>query len=159
MKHIVLPVFVITTLMAGALMAQSPMQPGMMGHDGSSVPMMQGASRGCMEQMTGMAQHMEGRIAFLRAELKIADGQLPQWNAFAEVLRANARRMTEMHEMMTQSGSPSAPERLNRREKMMAVMLEAVRSAKAAFTPLYGVLSDEQKKVADTLAPTGLGWG
>ena len=123
------------------------------------MPMMQGGSQGCMEPMTGMAQHVEGRIAFLRTELKITDDQSPQWNAFAEALRGNARRMTEMHGMMGQGASPSAPERLARMEKVMAGMLEVARSTKAALTPLYAVLSDEQRKMADTLAPAGFGWG
>ena len=111
-----------------------------------------------MGAMMGMAQHVEGRIAFLRTELKITDGQSPQWNVFAEALRANARRMTEMHEMMMGQGvSQSAPERLDHMEKMMAGMLEAVRSTKAALTPLYAVLSDEQKKTADTLLQGPMG--
>ena len=157
MKHFVLPVFAIATLMAGPLMAQTPAQPGMMGQDGSSMPMMQGGSQGCMGRMMGMVQHVEGRIAFLRTELKITDDQSAQWNAFADALRANARRMTEMHGMMGQGASPSAPERLDHMEKMMAGMLEAARSTKAALAPLYAVLSDEQKKTADTLLQGPMG--
>jgi hypothetical protein len=141
MKHIVLSVFAITTLMAGPLMAQSPAQPGTMGQDGSSMPMMQGGSQGCIKPMTGMAQHVKGRIAFMRTELKITGEQLPQWNVFADAMRANARRMTEMHGMMGQGASPSAPERLDHMEKMMAGMLEAMRSTKAALTPLFSMLS------------------
>ena len=53
----------------------------------------------------------------------------------------------------------SAPERLDRMEKMTAGMMEAAQSTKAAFMPLYSVMSPEQKKVADTLAPAGFGWG
>jgi hypothetical protein len=47
-----------------------------------------------MMGMMGMADHIEGRIAFLKAELKITDTQLTQWNEFADVLRANARNTT-----------------------------------------------------------------
>ena len=36
-------------------------------------------------------RHIEGRIAFLKAELAITDAQLPQWNAFADTLRARAK--------------------------------------------------------------------
>jgi LTXXQ motif family protein len=156
-NHFVLPVFAIATLMAGPLMAQTPAQPGMMGHDESSMPMMHGGSQGCMGRMMGMAQHVEGRIAFLRTELKITDDQSAQWNAFADALRANARRMTEMHGMMGRGASPSAPERLDHMEKMMSGMLEAARSTKAALAPLYAVLSDEQKKTADTLLQGPMG--
>ena len=66
----------------------------------------------------------EGRIAFLKTELKITDAQISQWNAFADALRANARRMSEMRStmmpggMMGQSGAPvSAVDRLDRMEK------------------------------------------
>ena len=41
MKHFVLPVFAMASLIAGPLMAQSAVEPGMVGHHGSSMPMMQ----------------------------------------------------------------------------------------------------------------------
>src|SRR5487761_1274171 len=52
---------------------------------------------GMMQMMMGqMSAHVEGRIAFLKTELKITMAQSPQWDKFAAALRANARRMTEM---------------------------------------------------------------
>ena len=119
---------------------------------------------GIMQMMMGqMAAHVEGRIAFLKTELKITEAQSPQWNQFAETLRANARRMAEMHGkmsgMMSQGGAAmSAPERLDRMETMMTGMLESVRTTKAALTALYAVLTDEQKKLADDLirGPMGM---
>jgi len=133
---------------------QTPAMPGMpmgsMPGQSGNMPMM-----GMMQMMMGenvMAGHVEGRIAFLKTELKITEAQSPQWNQFAEALRANARRMTEMHEMMSQGGAAmNAPDRLDRMEKMMTGMLESVRTTKAALTPLYAVLTDEQKKLADDL--------
>jgi hypothetical protein len=143
----------------------TPRTPGgMMGMMG------RGGMMGMMEMM-GMADHLEGRIAFLRAELKITDDQTPQWNAFAGALRANAGRMMEMRKAMMQGemmqggimgqgdASVNAPDRLNRMERMMTAMLEAVKATKSALAPLYAVLTDEQKKVADQLihAPMGMG--
>jgi hypothetical protein len=159
MKQIILPAFAIATLIAGPTMAQSPAEPGMMGRHGSSSPMMRSGSLGCMDKMASRAQHTEGRIAFMRTKLNITDEQMPRWNAFADAMRDNSRRMTEMHEMMGQKTSLSAPERLDRMEKMTAAMTEAVQSTKAAFMPLYSALSAEQKKEADALAPAGFGWG
>ena len=159
MKQIILPVFAIATLIAGPLMAQSAVEPGMVGHHGSSAPMARGGSLGCMEKMSDMAQHLEGRMASVRTKLKLTDEQMPQWNAFADAMRDNARRMIEMHGKMGPAASLSAPERLDRMEKMTAGMMEATQSTKAAFMPLYSVLSAEQKKVADNIAPAGLGWG
>ena len=87
---------------------------------------------GPMGMMMGMADHTEGRIAFLRRELKITDAQMPQWNAFAEALRANARRMSGMHETMMQGGmmnhgnAPmSAPDRLDRMERLEVQVIDA----------------------------------
>src|SRR5690349_5937854 len=42
----------------------------------------------------GMTERVEGRIAFLRAELKITDAQTSAWNSFADSLRANAQKLT-----------------------------------------------------------------
>jgi len=148
--------------------APSRMPGGMMG-DGAGRPMMGMMGQGGMMPMMGMmgmGDHVEGRIAFLKTELKITDAQTPQWNAFADALRANARRMSEMRStmmpggMMGQSGAPvSAVDRLDRMEKMMAAMLEAVKATKSALAPLYAVLNDEQKKLADQLihGPMGMG--
>jgi hypothetical protein len=99
----------------------------------------------------GMADHVEGRIAFLKAELKITDAQLSQWNTFADALRGNARQTAEMLATAGQATALNAPDRLDRREKMLTSMLAMVRSTKAALSPLYAVLSNEQKKLADSL--------
>jgi hypothetical protein len=122
--------------------------------------------QGGMMGMMAMADHVEGRIAFLKTELRITDPQMPQWNAFADALRANARRMGEMQNTMMQGGmsgqsgaSVSAPDRLDRMEKMMTAMTEAVKASKSTLAPLYAVLTDEQKQMADQLihGPMGMG--
>ena len=151
---------------AGQDRAAPPMQPtpqgGMMG-PGGGMPMMGGPGR---MGMMGMADRVEGRIAFLKTELKITEAQMPQWNAFADALRSNASRMSGMAAtmmqggMMGQDGAPvTAPDRLDRMEKMMSAMLESVKATKAALVPLYAVLTDEQKKTADQLihGPMGMG--
>ena len=159
----------LTASIAGAAAQErpTPTMPQMM--QGRSMPIMGGMEQGGMMPMMGMGmmgmvEHVEGRIAFLKTELKITDAQLPQWNAFADALRNNAKRMAEMRGTMMQGGmtgqatSMSAPERFDRMEKMIAATLETVRSTKAALDPLYAVLSDEQKKMADTLlrGPMGM---
>lgn len=44
--------------------------------------------------------YSEGRIAFLRAELKITDAQAPAWNAFADASGANAKALGELRGSM-----------------------------------------------------------
>jgi hypothetical protein len=132
--------------MAGAGdMPMMRMMRMMMGQDG-------------MGGMAMMAGHVEGRLAFLKTELKITDAQMPLWNAVAEAIRANAKSMGAMSGgMMASSQTATLPEKLALREKMMTAHLEALHRLKAAVDPLYAALSDEQKKTADELlmAPWG----
>ena len=147
-------------------------QQKMMG--GGQAPMMGGAmtpKMGMMRQggmmpmmmpMMGMADHIEGRLSFLKTELKIADAQLPQWNAFADVARASAVQMNDMMKqgtaMMQGGTAPSLPQRLDFREKQMAAHLEMLRKMKAALLPLYATFTEEQKQSADALfhGPMGI---
>ena len=112
-----------------------------------------------MSGMPMMAGRVEGRLAFLKTELKITDAQLPLWNAVADAIRANAKGMSEMSgAMMGSSQTATLPEKLALREKMMTAHLEALRRLKAAVDPLYAALSPEQKKTADELlmGPMGM---
>jgi hypothetical protein len=129
-----------------------------------------------MGEAAAMTEHVEGRLAFLKAELKITDAQLPRWNTFAQAVRDNAKAMagTMRAGMMQESGmmrggrmmqggmmgttqSASLPERLAQREKMVTAHLEALRRLKAAVDPLYDALSTEQKKTADQLMLSPMG--
>ncbi|MGA8756602.1 MAG: Spy/CpxP family protein refolding chaperone, partial [Stellaceae bacterium] len=105
---------------------------------------------GGMGMMTG---HVEGRLAFLKTELKITDAQLPLWNKVADAIRANAKSMGAMMSggMMEGSQTATLPDKLALREKMMTAHLEALRRFKAAADPLYAALGAEQKKTADQL--------
>ena len=119
--------------------------------------------------MMDPSQHVEGRLAFLKAELKITEAQTQQWIAFAEAFRANAQRMGELwgsmatmmgHDSMSGSAGPvlALPDRLDLMEKHLATHLEMARAIKGPATELYTALSDDQKRVANTLlhGPMGL---
>jgi hypothetical protein len=108
--------------------------------------------------MDGMAtiDHVEGRIAFLRTELKITDAQAGAWDAFAEALRTNAKKLGEVRAtmMVHMNASLQAPDRLALQEQWLVARLDGTRTIRLAVTALYGVLSDDQKKTAtDILAP------
>jgi hypothetical protein len=120
--------------------------------------MMSGA--GGMPMMAAMAGHVEGRLPFLKTELKITDAQLPLWNAVADAIRANAKSMGEMMRgAMGAHQTATLPDRLAMREKMITGHLEALRKFKTALDPLYAALSDEQKKTADEIMPAPMGMG
>lgn len=142
----------------GSIMGPGMMGPGMMGP--GMMQMMQGRMRG----MGGMMapERIEGRIAFLRAELRITEAQQPQWNAFAEALRANARSISGMMTSMRagmmsggQAAAPALPQRLEAYERMLDGRLESLRRLRAALTPLYAALDDAQKRTADELIMPG----
>jgi hypothetical protein len=94
----------------GQMMGQGPMmmRPEMMHDPGMGpgmmmqMPMMQGMGPGSMmgmgPMMGGPGQHIEGRIAFLKAELGSTPEQEQAWNAYAEALRGSASSMQAMHD-------------------------------------------------------------
>ncbi|WP_448192888.1 Spy/CpxP family protein refolding chaperone [Azospirillum sp. sgz301742] len=142
--------------MMGGMMGQQDGQSSMMGP--GMMSLMRQMMMGQQGAMGLPFEHVEGRIAFLKAELKITDAQAPQWNAFADTLRANARTHQAVHEQMTRGGAPSAwPDRLALMQKALSARLDAVKALEAAARPLYAVLTEEQRKLADQLLAGPMG--
>lgn len=126
---------------------------GMMGDSGMSgmMPMM-----GMMRMMQGPA-HVEGRIAFLKTELKITDAQSKPFADFAAALRQAAVGMRGNHMGMMGMSNSALPQHLEHMEKQLSARLDALRTIKAALTPLYAVLSEEQRKTLAQLHPMFMG--
>lgn len=108
----------------------------------------------------------DGRIAFLKAELKITPAQTPAFDAFAGVLRQNAEEMTiamkkaqEDHANDTVKKRPTALEQMERHADRAKVQAAQSQRYLDAFKPLYAQLSDEQKKTADEILARGHGHG
>lgn len=109
---------------------------------------------GPMGPYTGMAalQHIEGQIAFYKAELHITDAQTAQWNAFADTLQTGAKRLRALYaEMLPGDGLPSVPDQLAKRRQLLTAELETLQTIEPAARALYDVLSPEQKKAADEM--------
>ncbi|WP_363346463.1 Spy/CpxP family protein refolding chaperone [Methylocystis echinoides] len=135
---------------------------GMMGgmsHGGGSGGMDHGGSGGGMGGMGGMMQHMmcgftehlEGRLAYLKAELKLTDQQTTAWSNFADAWRAvaqKAKAKCAATDDRPDSSRPAVLQKLDKMENHMADHLDIVRAQKAAIEPLFTTLSDEQKKIA-----------
>ena len=138
--------------------AGSAAMPGcMMSEAENGIPMM----RVMMGQhdMPMMAKHIEGRLAFLKTEMKITDAQLPLWNAFAQAMRDDASTMQATpYAMMEMNKAAMLPDKLAERETLLTARIEAVRKLKAAADPLYAALNADQKKTADDimLGPMGM---
>jgi len=155
----------------GGMMGQGGGMGGMMDHGGGMDHGASGAksSHGGMmmgHMMCRTTEHVEGRLSYLKTELKLTDAQASQWNAFADAVRSATQKAGQfcasMHEhggsaMSGMSGGVLA--QLAMMERMMTAHLEEVRAVKAAAEPLFNVLSDEQKKTADQTMSGLMGFG
>ncbi|GCA52895.1 hypothetical protein KGO5_05361 [Sinorhizobium sp. KGO-5] len=150
--------------------SSSDMMPGGMMHEGMMRMMMGMMSGGDRPMDTPMQQmmspeHIEGRIAFLRTELKVTETQQPLWEAVADALRARAQTAKDVMDgmpgaMMSGSSAPlPLPQRIELYERMLSSRLDGLRQLKVALEPFYAALDDTQKAAADKLlvpAPMGM---
>ena len=121
------------------------MEKMMRSHMGSMPGM--GATSGT----TDVTERIEGRIAFLKAELQITDKQLPDWNALADSLRSGRQHLVDARKLLVMDDKTSSSDRIEHYERHLAERLEAVKSARTAFTKLYPTLNEAQKQTADTI--------
>ncbi len=129
-----------------------PIRGGMMGMMGRGCPMM-----GMMLEGTDVPTFVEGRIAFLKAELAITDPQQAAWSAYADVLGKNLQGMQGMRQLMKTALTGATPvERLDAHITAMEGRLAALKDVKPALSRLYEALGPDQKKKADELL-TGMG--
>lgn len=146
-------------------MGQRGMSQGQSGVVQPGMPMggpMQGRSMMGMGPGTGYAapvNRVEGRIAFLRAELSISDAQSAAWNAYADALRAGARRHNEMREhMMAAPATPAnASGMMELHERMLSARLESTKAVRAALERLQAVLTEQQRGTLNELMPMQFG--
>ena len=160
--------------MGPGMMGRGMMGPGMMG-GGGMAPMMR-MMQGMTEMMQGMMQMMqasnqpvarpgimpgammEGRLDTLKTELGITDAQLPQWNAFADAMRARMTAMQGMRvQMMKQDKTASWPERLAQHEKRLSAHLDAMKAMEGPVKALWDSLSAEQRRKAEDLMSGPMG--
>ena len=141
----------------------------MMNMMGGDMPMMNMMAMMRMMEMMGLGMtaidHIEGRIAFLRAELNITEAQASAWNAFADAMRTNAKKLAEVRASMmarpdaAQQQALTMSERLAQQERWLVARLEGTRALKSAVTNLSGTLSEDQKKIANELLAPQMGMG
>lgn len=127
----------------------------MMNMMGDMMKMMAGRQMqmGCMGMGgAGMANRVEGKIAFLRAELGISPEQEKLWDAFASALRASgdAAKMPGAG-MMGAMQAGGVLDKVTMEEKQLSQRLDALRAYKAALEPLYKSFDENQRRNADEL--------
>ncbi len=134
---------------------------GMWGNDGPGWGMGMWGRGPWSRGPDGMLDRIEGRLAFLKTELKITEAQTPAWNQLADVIRTAAKHHNERMKAAFSGDqrSRSLPERLDAQEQFISIRLEEIKQLKGSLKNLYGVLSDAQKKDADDMAIPMVGMG
>ncbi len=108
---------------------------------------------------------IDGRLAFLKAELKITETQTPTWDELAKVIRTTGEAHNDMRRgMMDQMRDGTffkmpLPDRLVFQQTHLEARLDQVKSVKEAVGKLYAVLDGDQKKVADEIVLPMMGMG
>ncbi len=100
-------------------------------------------------------QHVEGQLAFIKAELRITEEQTPVWDVFAEAFRSDKQRKTASclaaQEQARTLASANLLDSMRLMETRLTEQLDSLRAMEAAVRPLYGMLTKEQKKKADDI--------
>jgi hypothetical protein len=137
---------------------------GMMGGDCPMMGMMHGREmgrgmmrggrmgKGMMGGHARMGAMAEGRLAYLKSELKITDAQQAAWKEYDDAVTDRVGVMQSVRQtMMETMRTGDANERMDARISGMESTVAAIKAVKPATEKLYAVLSDEQKKGADQL--------
>jgi hypothetical protein len=170
-------------LSGAAALAQAPATPGpgMGGHGpGGMGHEMQGMDHdmkgmgpaggmsmggGMMKHMLcGPTEHIDGKLAYLKAELKLTEQQQAAWSSFADAFRATMQKTAKTCAAMGEGGEHEhhgVLGHLTMMERHMTDHLELVRGLESAIEPLYATLNDDQKRIADhtLMHVVGLGMG
>ena len=94
----------------------------------------------------------EQRISGLQAQLAITPAQVPQWNAFAQVMRENAQTTDALFRQRAAGvQNMNALDNMQSYAQIARAYGDGIEKLAAAFQALYGILSDQQKQAADTL--------
>ena len=118
-------------------------------------------------QPDGMLDRLDGRLAYMKTELKITPEQAGAWEEFAQVVKSSAAAHNEMMLSMKEGFKTGGifdqplPDRLAWHVSQLEVRLAQMKSVKAAVDKLYVVLTAEQKVAADDvfLPMMGMGMG
>lgn len=102
------------------------------------------------------SQMVEARLAYIKTALQITPNQNAQWNAFADVLRKQAKardaKVTEMRAKWEQhkdgDAKPDLVARMEMRQKMLTEASANIGEYITVLKPLYASLNDTQKEIA-----------
>jgi len=98
-------------------------------------------------------QHVEGHIAFLKAELRITPAQEQLWISVADAMREDVKEMKDAEKQVAHQtqGHETTIEYLQNRVLFANLRAQGEERFLTALQPLYDNFSSQQKKCADEL--------
>jgi periplasmic protein CpxP/Spy len=142
-------------VMMGATMFAAPL--GMARADGAANATFQLAQASATKSPAGTAataskgETVEQRITTLHAALKIMPDEETKWSDVAQAMRENAAAMDKLvaEGRATAPQSMSAVDDLKMYQRFSQAHVDGLKNLISAFSALYTVMPDAQKKVAD----------
>jgi periplasmic protein CpxP/Spy len=99
-----------------------------------------------------MQQAVQQRIGALQAKLAITSAQMADWNSFTDAMRANAISTNQLFQQRAQNtAAMSAVDNMKSYAAIARAYADNTDHLATSFATLYGKLSPDQQKTADTL--------
>jgi hypothetical protein len=135
-------------------MPQGAAPTGMAGGKMPMMEMMMGQMAKMQPALPAPLDHVEGRIAYMRAELAVTDVQAPAWDRFAAALRTSRAHLDEARTALVASNDArtAMPARLEAYAHHLSMRFDSLRAALDSFKVLYPSLTAAQQVTADELA-------
>jgi periplasmic protein CpxP/Spy len=133
-----------SALMFGGAIAQTPDKPA------SAHPATDATPAAMAKADAKRDAAVEHHITDLYAKLKITSAEESQWKKVAETMRENATELDRAIDKRDASlAGATAIDNLNSYAEIAEAHAKNVKKLATAFSGLYSVMSDDQKKVAD----------
>lgn len=134
----------VSTVVFGAAVAQTPEQTANSHASADATPSAMKAADAKRDAA------VESHIADLHAKLKITSAEESKWKEVAETMRDNAKELDRVIDKRDASvKSATAIDNLNGYAEIAQAHANNVKKLAKAFSGLYSVMSDDQKKEAD----------
>jgi len=144
LRHLTAPALLSLALVAAPALAQQDASAAQKPTAPTMSPMQDHAQK--------HADAVERRIADMHAQLKITDPQAKPWEAFAQTMRDNARKADEaFRERAQKLPTMTAPDAMKSYADLTQTHADNMKKLSSAFDDLYGVLTPEQKQIADAM--------
>jgi protein CpxP len=142
----------VSTVVFGTAVAQTPEQTANSHASADAAPLaMKAADPAAMKAADAKRDAaVEHHIADLHAKLKITPAEESKWKEVAETMRDNAKELDRVIDKRDASvKSATAMDNLNGYAEIAQAHANNVKKLAKAFSGLYSVMSDDQKKEAD----------